>query len=355
MRCSYCYAGAKLDQAMPEAVGRRAIDRAVASLAPGGVLEMGFFGGEPLLEAELVSGLASYARERAATADVRLSLALTTNGAVAGPAAWAVMSLPDLDLVVSHDGVPEVHDWHRRSVSGRPTSARVLATIDRCLAAGRSFRVVMVVRPDTVRSLPAGVQFLRGLGVRHLEPTLDLWAQWTPGDGRALDAAISRCADIWRSHIPELSIGWLDEKAAVLTGVPQTPTARCGFGVGQVAVTPSGNLYPCERLIGEDDDGNVMRLPGHVSDGEDFLFPRRCGSCRPCVQCAIRAFCNTTCRCSNYTRTGDLSRPDGLLCLLNRACVREVARVLRTGRSARGFGPSRARAGQFLSSSKEGG
>jgi sulfatase maturation enzyme AslB (radical SAM superfamily) len=55
LRCAYCYTGDKFRRAMPREIGLAAIRRAACSLRPGGTLELGFFGGEPLLEAENVA------------------------------------------------------------------------------------------------------------------------------------------------------------------------------------------------------------------------------------------------------------------------------------------------------------
>lgn len=331
LRCSYCYVGEKSRRVMPFEVGRAAIDRAVASLVAGGTLELGFFGGEPLLCAPLLGRLIPYARARAESRGVALQVGLTTNGTVATAEAWSVMMRPEVDLAISHDGLPEVHNRHRRFADGCGTSAHVLQTIHRLGAAGKDFRVVMVVRPDTVGDLSAGILFLRAMGVQRLEPSLDLWAEWADSDVEALREAVARCAEIWREGLPTHGIGWFDETAARLARVARTETARCSFGAGQAAVAPSGRLYPCERLIGADAADNPMLLPGDAQDGaEDFLSfpappPRRHV---PCMKCAYRELCNTDCRCSNYVRTGECGRPDALLCALNRSCIWETARVL---------------------------
>ena len=90
LRCSYCYAGAKTARAMPPDVARASIDRAVASIAPGGTLELGFFGGEPLLEAAMVAATIGYAARQSTRAGVALDVTLTTNGTLEGPEAWSV-------------------------------------------------------------------------------------------------------------------------------------------------------------------------------------------------------------------------------------------------------------------------
>src|SRR4051812_20436640 len=92
LRCTYCYTGAKVQRPMPEAVGTTAIDRALASLAPGGTLQLGFFGGEPLIEAPLVQRLIAHARRRGAAANCGVELSLTTNGTQASDEAWSVMT-----------------------------------------------------------------------------------------------------------------------------------------------------------------------------------------------------------------------------------------------------------------------
>ena len=330
MRCSYCYAGRKFSAPMPEQTGRKAIDRAIASTQPGGSLSLGFFGGEPLLEAGLIAKLIDCAYARAEAAEIDLSLSMTVNGTVTTDAAWALMTRPGLSLAVSCHGLPEVHDRYRRFPDGTGSARVVLNTIARLQDAGRDFRVVMVVRPDTVAALPEGIQFLREQGVTHVDPSLDLWTHWSKDDVGRLETTIESLAQIWRDGLPKCGINWFDEKAVRIAQIPATPTARCGFGSGEIAVAPSGNLYPCERLIGSDDELNPMRLPGSLYGDGDFICrkpPKPCHSAA-CDECQIQSLCNTTCRCSNYARTGKCGEPDALLCALNRACAKETVQIL---------------------------
>lgn len=331
LRCTYCYTGLKSRRPMPTGFGHKAIDRAIRSLSLSGALDLAFFGGEPLIEVGLILDLVAYARSQAASRDVELALNMTTNGTLDSDAAWSVMTLPEMQLAISHDGLPGVHDKHRLAVDGGQTSQRVLDVIARLVDAGREFRVVMVVRPDSAESVPAGLEFLYSHGVRQFDLSLDLWTTWTRRDGERLAAAIRHAADFWGDCLPECSINWFDEKAARAAGVPSSECARCGFGHAEIAISPAGNLYPCERLVGADEPGNAMRLPGHVLDADDFLGfePGVRQTAAECAPCTLQKLCSTsTCRCSNYVRTGDVNRPDGLLCLLDQTCYRETLRVL---------------------------
>lgn len=330
LRCTYCYTGEKVSRRLPPTVGRKAIDRGLQSLIRGGQLDLAFFGGEPLIEPEVILELAVYARANAARREIQLALHMTTNAVVDSQAAWSVMMLPEMQLAVSCDGLPAVHDQCRVTAEGRPTSEKVLETIGRLIQNQRDFSAVMVVRPDNLAQLPAGMKFLYECGVRRFNPSLDLWTHWTRADGERLIAAVSHAADFWAERLPDCAVSWFDEKAARLMQAPLTESARCGFGVGEIAVTPQGNLYPCERLIAADEPDNPMRLPGTVFEGDDFWRgePRHEVSHDACQPCSLKPWCSTVCRCSNYIRTRDTTRPDALLCLWDQACYRETVRTL---------------------------
>lgn len=74
LRCTYCYTGTKFHSPMPAEVGNAAIDRALNSLPSGGWLDLGFFGGEPLLDAPRILDWMKYARDAAAVSRHRLGL-----------------------------------------------------------------------------------------------------------------------------------------------------------------------------------------------------------------------------------------------------------------------------------------
>jgi radical SAM protein with 4Fe4S-binding SPASM domain len=168
--------------------------------------------------------------------------------------------------------------------------------------------VNMVVRPDTLDQLPDGLRYLHHLGIRHVDLSLDLWTMWAAGDGFRLERAIDEAGQLWRSWLPEFALNWFDAKVGDLTMLPKThEDTRCGFGDGEIAIAPSGRLYRCERLIGEDRPDHTLRLPGHVLEGRDFLgfavAPIK--TCTACSSCVLHSTCDTACRCSNFIRTGN--------------------------------------------------
>lgn len=319
LRCTYCYTGTKFSRAMPFEIAARCVDRACNSLDSGGILELSFFGGEPLLEAGLIQRVMTHAQKHCAERGRGVEFSLTTNGTIDTPQAWEILLNPAVDLTVSFDGLPEIHNRHRVDIDGAPTSARVVASIQRLVTSGKSFQVIAVVRPDTVAALPAGLRYLRELGVDLVVPSLDLWTRWSDDDLKGLERALSESAEVWLEGLPQFGVSWFNEKAVELSGVPLSDNARCGFGAGEIAVAPSGHLYPCERLIGVDEPTNPMRLPGHALTGADFCFGQRCNTA---------STCGLSCSCSNYVRSGNITTTDPLLDVLDRVCLRETRRVL---------------------------
>ena len=326
LECSYCYTGLKFNRPMPTAVLEKSIRRACQSIADGGVLELGFFGGEPFIEAELIQHATAFAGRETRRLGLGLLLNVTTNGTVTSPLAWQIMIDPAMDLAISFDGLPEIHDRHRPFVDGRPSSAVVLATVRQLRRLGKRFNVISVVRPDTVEYIADGLRFLQSEEVEMVDLSLDLWTPWPACALEKLEAELAKAADVWRSGLPQFGVNWFNEKTVELCQIPVGETARCGFGKGEVAVAPSGNLYPCERLIGEDRVGNTARMPGTIFDGNDFLnlaLPslNTRGECEETV-------CGLSCSCSNFVRTGSTERSDSLLNRLDRVCSRETRRVL---------------------------
>ena len=95
LRCAYCYTGAKFHSPMQQAIGEIAMDRAMRTVVEAGILELGFFGGEPLLESTMIAHWMRYAGSRAAERRQRVRFSMTTNGTQVSRQAWEVMMAPN--------------------------------------------------------------------------------------------------------------------------------------------------------------------------------------------------------------------------------------------------------------------
>ncbi len=325
LACSYCYAGQDQGgiRTLSCETASRAVINALNSLAPGGTLNISFFGGEPLLEAARLAEIRRDAEREAARRHLAVTFQITTNGTIGTPEAWSLLLDDGISIAVSLDGSQAAHDRHRIDRFGGGSHARALGTIQRLIAAGRDVSAIMVVRPDTLELLPAGIRQMQAQGIPFILPMLDLWAKWTPADIESLERLIPELAAIWIQGLPTSSISWFDDKLHSLSGAAVGCQSRCGFGHGELAVTPSGHLYPCERLVGQDEAGNPWRIPGELATLEDFLnlpFPHH-DHCPTCAGCGAAPACRTDCKCANIIRTGNPAEPDALLCRFEQALM----------------------------------
>jgi len=331
LRCDYCYVG-KRSATMSDEVARRAIDFAFRRTPLSEPIEIGFFGGEPLLAFDLVRRITRRVEGHSGFDPKRVPLTVVSNGTVFTDEIAAFLADHGMVLGISSDGPPEIHDQHRTFPDGRGSGRRVERTIRRAVEIFPQLMVNAVYRPDTLRDLPRTVEYFSSLGVRRIYLSPDFSAPWTPADAAALGAVYGAVADLYRRFYlrgdPHF-ISLIDGKVAVILRGGYRPLERCRMGHGELAFTPAGDVYPCERLVG--DGGGEHRI-GNVFDGLDvgrMLCHQAPGEeLRPeCADCGLRDHCMHWCGCSNYFSSGFYNRVGAFLCASERASIRAAFEV----------------------------
>lgn len=330
LRCTYCYAGAKVRRHMPYELGRRAIDLALARTRRR--LHVVYFGGEPLLRWRALVALTEQARRRAEAAGIAPRFAVTTNGTLLTPARAAFLARHEFVTAISCDGTREANDLHRLDAHGRGSHARVTAGLRHALDAGLRVRAILVLDPTTIALLPASIASLAELGVRDfvLNPNwgarLDdpaARARWTT----AYEELGALYVDAYRRGAP-LWISALDTKIQSHIKGGYQPNERCDLGRRDLVVAPSGRLYPCDRMIGDDDGTHAL---GHLDHAFDALARTEAlraivepVSTLPedCTSCAIVERCRNRCACTNLALTGTLDAPSEALCFHEQLSIR---------------------------------
>ena len=142
----------------------------------------------------------------------------------------------------------------------------------------RHCRIILVnavYHPQTFRHLPETVDYLSGLGLRQIFFNPDYSAGWTSrSKQKTYRGSISAMADryiAWYLNQDPHFVSLIDTKIAVLIRGGYHPSERCQMGTGELAITPDGGLYPCERLIGSGTDG--QHRIGSVEHGLDLSQP----------------------------------------------------------------------------------
>lgn len=332
LRCTYCYTGEKYDRPMPLPVARRAVDFGFEE-ARRSPLTLAFFGGEPLLELELLEAVVRYAVEQSRRRNQVLHFAVTTNGTLLDERRLALLREYRFQVQVSVDGGPAAHDLHRRFVSGAPSWEHVAGNLSRLREAGLAPQVLAVLTPENAHLLADSYAQLVALGQERIYFSPSYGAPWDEAAAARLAVGLRALGEAWLGHWREGRVVKLDplhgKIVSHLLGGSKRPVA-CGFGEEELAVAPSGRLYPCDRLVREDDDDTVA--VGNVFGGVDrgkraALTRQKLTLDEECAACELRPRCTRACGCAQVETGGALGAVSADFCFLERSFMAEADRV----------------------------
>lgn len=333
LRCRYCYNGAQCERAMPEGVMRRALQLAFQNNGPNEPVVIRFFGGEPLLEQPLIRAAVEHARCLAHEQGASLRFAITTNGTLIDSHVAAWLEAEHFSVTISIDGCRAAHDRYRRFAGGASSHDAVLAGLRTALAQLSSVECAAVIEPDTADYLPDSLEEFLSLGVSALTFIPDYEAHWSEEQFEAfehsLEGVSARLLECYRQGRSVDVEPWDTKiRAHIEGGYARGP--RCPFGQGEIAVAPSGRIYPCDRLVRQDDRPDWVI--GCVDRGIDpsRVFEFRTALDRPdpdCGSCALRGRCMHWCGCVNAMTSGHLGRPSHTVCRLQQALISSADRV----------------------------
>ena len=344
LRCRYCYTGEKRSAAMSYDVMRSAIDWALRQST--GWLSITLFGGEPLLHPNILQTAERAVTEALAAHDIgtKMRWLLDTNATLLTDASlgWLASHKPS-KVFVSLDGTAEAHDRHRVDALGEGTHRRVVEGIRRLREHGISFDIVAVVSPDTVHLLAHSLEFLLTLGAEQVQFQVNLRAQWSDSSLQAFVGHARGAAHVWaenfRSGRASIVAPFHSKVLSHLFGELHLPS-RCQIATREVAVAPSGRIYPCAEMVGEDQRNDFVI--GHVCSGLDVARVEQLRSLvqhvnETCRDCAINSRCLNGCGCRQFASTGCLGHIAANLCETECAWIDaadEVAELLVAERCA---------------------
>ncbi len=324
---------------MPAEFMRRSVDLALASRPA--QLDVSFFGGEPLLHPGFIEETLAHV-ETAVHAlpepRPRVRYVMNTNGTLVDDRVLALLAPPrDFTVYVSLDGPAAVHDAHRVDENGQGSFAGIVANLERLRQAVVAFRLVAVVRPDTAPRLGEVVRTLLDLQPAQATLTPDFRAPWTEESIAGLRTGLHDAGEVWMEAFRGGRALPLEPlRGKILThlkeGIPCPE--RCTLAGRAFAVAPTGRLYPCAQMIGEDRDDELVI--GTLDSGFDSKRLAELQQAKDrveetCAPCALRDRCQSHCGCRHVALTGELGRINQALCEIEESFILaadEVARVL---------------------------
>jgi uncharacterized protein len=331
LRCRYCYTGRKVDRPMSLATARRAVDFGLAA-AGDDPLVLSFFGGEPMLEIGLMEAVAAYARGQAHES-AGVSFSISTNGTLLDERRIRFLRYFAVHVQVSVDGASDAQDRARPFADGTASAAVVDRNVRRLQSEGLLHQLVAVMTPETSPYLAESFAYLASLGVDEIYFAPNYLGDWSDAACDTFERELRRLADAYAELFRAGRMRRVDPLYGKIVShliLGQQAPRRCGFGRKELAVAPSGNIYPCDRVVGED-TREELRL-GHVESGLDqaraqALQERRAATDPECATCDLGARCSSWCGCAQLETTGQLGTVSPLFCWFERLFIAEADRL----------------------------
>ena len=324
LRCQYCYAGRKYRHAMTRETAQKAIDICLAEAKRvGRGLDLSFFGGEPLLEWELLQWCYAYLESHKEGLIVQPRYGITTNGTLLTPERLDWMAERDFLIGISIDGSPTMHNTNRCYADGQGSHeavARAVALLDKHPTVRT--KAICVVTPNNVQYLAEGVEWLAAHFCKEIGLNIDYWSSWTDEQFDTLseqyNLVAARVLQSYRAGNP-IKLSNIEHKilSHIQSADSNPDCVKCTIGEREIGVSVDGNFFPCSRLVGVGDEPELNF--GNVNDGinrarQEWIIANRGNVTPACKLCDMRARCLNSCGCTNHAASGYINRVSPFLC-----------------------------------------
>ncbi|MBO5106081.1 MAG: thioether cross-link-forming SCIFF peptide maturase, partial [Clostridia bacterium] len=320
LNCEYCFASQGKYQGeravMSFEVGKRAFDWLIENSGSRRNLEVDFFGGEPLMNFEVVKQLVAYARSIEKQHNKNFRFTLTTNGLLIDDDVIEFANKEMSNVVLSLDGRKEIHDRYRVDYNGNGSFDKIVPKFQKLVKARDNKNYYMRgtfthQNPDFLKD----IEVMLDLGFTELSMEPVVCASGDPAELTAEDLTVvmeqyEKLAELMLKRDKEKKPFTFYHYMIDLTGGPciYKRISGCGSGTEYMAVTPWGDLYPCHQFVGDeafklgDIWKGVTNLDTQNSFAECNVYARK-----ECRDCWARLYCSSGCAANAYHATGKVT------------------------------------------------
>ncbi len=330
MICTYCFgeqgtfAGSKCLMSLE--VGMKAIDHLIANSGSRRNLEIDFFGGEPLMNFEVVKKLVDYGRDQEKQFNKNIRFTITTNGLLLDDEKTVYINKTMDNVILSIDGRPEINDHMRKTVNGSPTYDAIMKNYLNFIKKREGLYYARGTFTRNNLDFSKDVEHLVRLGFSNVsvEPVVtDLKQPYAlqEEDRDRIFEEYDRLTDI---YLEKMKKGEAFDFFHFNVDLEQGPCivkrlSGCGAGTEYLAVSPEGDLYPCHQFV-----GNKEYLIGNLFDQEivnnqrDKFLNASLYNKEECRNCWAKFYCSGGCHANAINISGDINIPYKLGCELEK-------------------------------------
>lgn len=331
LRCKYCFAGTGEylgeRSLMSLEVGKKAIDFLIENSGNRRNLEVDFFGGEPLMNFDVVKEIVHYARSRESDSGKNFRFTITTNVLLLDKEKRDFINEHMHNVVLSIDGRKEINDYMRQRVDGTGCYDRILP-LAKIMVEERGHENYYVRGTFTRNNLDFGEDVLHladeGFEQISVEPVV-------ASADSGLDIREEDIPRVWDEY-ERLAKAYVERRASGrwfnffhfmldLEGGPciAKRLRGCGSGTEYLAVTPEGDLYPCHQFVGQ-----PRFILGSVFEGftgnpvrEEF-FKSNVYEKPECRECWAKFYCSGGCAANSWKFNQDIKKTYKVGCELEK-------------------------------------
>ncbi len=320
LNCEYCFASQGKYHGeralMSFEVGKRALDFLIENSGTRRNLEVDFFGGEPLMNWDIVKELVSYARVQEKIHNKNFRFTLTTNGILIDDDVIDFCNREMSNVVLSLDGRPEVHDRLRKDYQGRGSYDIIVPKFQEFVKrrGDKNYYMRGTFTHNNV-DFTNDIFHMADLGFTELsmEPVV-----CSPEDASALTEAdlpilFEQYEILAKEMIKRKKAGNGFTFYHYMLDLTHGPCiykriSGCGSGTEYMAVTPTGDLYPCHQFVGD-----TKYLLGNIWDGvtnkeiqNEFKLCNAYAR-KECDDCWAKLYCSGGCAANSYHASGKIT------------------------------------------------
>jgi uncharacterized protein len=320
LNCSYCFASQGKYQGdralMSFEVGKRAFDFLIEHSGTRHNLEVDFFGGEPLMNWDVVKQLVAYARSIEKEHNKNFRFTLTTNGMLIDDEVIDFLNKEMSNVVLSLDGRKEVNDHFRRDYAGNGSYDKIVPKFQKLVEAreGKNYYVRGTFTHNNV-DFTNDLFHMADLGFTELsmEPVV-----CPPDDPYALtDEDMPKIFEQYEILAKEMLKRKKEGRPFTfyhyMLDLKNGPCiykriTGCGSGTEYMAVTPWGELFPCHQFVG-DPKYSLGNIYDGITNTEIQDGFRSCNAYarEECKDCWARLYCSGGCAANSYHATGSIN------------------------------------------------
>ncbi len=320
LNCSYCFAAQGkyhgADSLMSYETGKRALDFLIENSGTRHNLEVDFFGGEPLLNFDVVKQLVAYARSIEKQHNKNFRFTLTTNGVLIDDDVIDFCNKEMDNVVLSLDGRRDKHDFFRKDLAGNGSYDKILPKFKELVQkrGGKNYYMRGTFTHNNV-DFTEDIFHMADLGFKELsmEPVVCKPDEKYALTQEDLPKILEQYEILAKEMIKRKKAGngftfyhyMLD-----LTSGPciYKRITGCGSGTEYMAVTPTGDLYPCHQFVGDENYklGDIFTGVTNTQKVNEFKLCNAYAK-DECKDCFARLYCSGGCAANAYHATGNIN------------------------------------------------